>query len=124
MKRISWDGKSEKAYVVGILFKVEQNQYYKDNIWHIGRTDPFGRFYGGTMRKLLCTRSIAPDGAVYSYGRGFGVTKQIDSVELSNGIAHSLRMGRMFHINACEFVVKSYEWNKATGEISKLMFVT
>lgn len=119
VKRIIWNGKAETAQISGIIFGVEQNPYYKDNLWHIGTIDPAGRFWGGTMRKFLCTRSIAPDGAVYSYDRHFGVTKQLDYVELSNGIAHSLRQRKMFHINACEFVLKAYDWNFFTGEISK-----
>lgn len=117
VKRISWNGKSKKAFILGKLFEVEQDPYYKDNIWHVGKTDPLNRFVGGTMRKELCTRSTAPDGSVYSYDQS-KVTKRIEYVELSNGIAHSLRRRKMYHINACEFVVKAYDWNIMTGQIS------
>lgn len=117
VKRIRWNGISKRATILGTLFEVEQDPYYKDNIWHCAKTDPFKRFMGGTMRTALCTRSVVPDGSVYSYADG-KVTKQIESVELSNGFAFSVRRRKMFHINACEFVVKAYDWNILTGKIS------
>lgn len=118
VKRILWNGKSTKASIIETLFKVEQDPYYKGNIWHIAGTDPFGRFYGGTMRTQLCTRSIAPDGSFYSYSQNNGVTKQLYDIELSNGFAHSFRRKEMYYIDACKFVVKAYEWNILTGKIS------
>lgn len=118
VKRIFWDGISERAMMRETLFQVEQDPYYKENIWHVAKTDPFGRFNGGTMRTQLCTRSIAAYGSVYSYTRRSGVTKLVDRVQVSNGLAYSLRRKKMFHIDACEFAVRVYDWNILTGKIS------
>lgn len=118
VKRIIWDGISERATIREILFQVEQNPYYEKNIWHVAKTDPFGRFNGGTMRTALCTRSIDPYGSVYSYTRRSGVTLLIPNVQVSNGLAYSLSRKKMFHIDACEFAVRVYDWNILTGKVS------
>lgn len=117
MKVVSWNGKSNKARIVKIIFKVEQEARYKGNIWHVGRTDPLGRLCGGTMRTQLCTFSAPPSGSFYCFTRN-GVQKLFDDVELSNGVTWSVRKRKMYHINACEFAVKSFDWNILTGKIS------
>lgn len=117
VKTISWNGKSKTARIVRVIFKVEQEERYKGNIWHVAKTNPFGQLCGGTMRTKLCTFSAPPSGSFYCYRRD-GVKKLFDDVELSNGVAWSVRKRKMYHINACEFAVKSFDWNILTGEIS------
>lgn len=45
---IHWDGKSSKASLESIAFEVEHGQ--NSTRFNDAKADPFGRFYGGTMR--------------------------------------------------------------------------
>lgn len=63
VKLVYWDGISSLAIITGNIFEVQQDTYYNENLWHMVKTDPVGRFYGGTMPIQLCTHSSAPDGS-------------------------------------------------------------
>lgn len=45
---IQWDGKSSEAKAVNVVGEVESDM--PENRFNDGKCDPFGRFYGGTMR--------------------------------------------------------------------------
>lgn len=117
VKKVYWNGKSVVAHIIETLFRVEQNPYYDENIWHVAKVDPYGRFYGGTMRKQLCTLSTAPKGSFYRYTQR-KLKKLFGDVGISNGITWSKRLEKMFYIDACQFAINSYDYNIATGEIS------
>lgn len=115
---ICWDGRSTLAFIVWKLFKVEQSSNFSDNLWHVAKADPMGRFYGGTMRTQLCTQSSAPNGSLYRYTEYDGVRRIWNDIRLSNGIEWSIKTRQIFHIDACDFAISSFDWSRSTGKIS------
>lgn len=116
---VSWDGKSKYAFIVWTLFEVEQRSYFSGNIWHVAKVDPMGRFYGGTMRTQLCTNSSVPNGSFYYYTPYDGVWRICDNIRVSNGIEWSKKKAALYHVDACDFAIFSFNWNCSTGKISK-----
>lgn len=121
VKRVYWDGESDIAVVMETLFDVEQSSYYEGNLWHVAKVDPEHRFYGGTMRSQLCTPSSSSNGSFYRYTDSRGVRKLFGGIGISNGIEWSVKKGKLFHIDACDFAIKSYDWNRISGNLGKLI---
>lgn len=107
---VYWDGRAPTAVIMETLFEVEQSSEYSNNLWHLAKADPMGRFYGkqhslsifhfsfrmffsilnefnvflgGTMDIALCTKR--PNAAAYRFIEGVGAKTIIDGISVSNG---------------------------------------
>ncbi len=84
------------------------------NRFNDGKCDPAGRFWAGTM----ALTEEAGAGSVYTIEKNVGVTKKIDNVSISNGMAWSADHTTLYYIDSPSFKVVAYAYDKTTGHIS------
>ncbi|WP_158534880.1 SMP-30/gluconolactonase/LRE family protein [Mucilaginibacter hurinus] len=78
-----------------------------------GACDSEGRIWVGTMDM----HAEAYAGNLYRIDTNLGVTKVINDLTIPNGLVWSLDQARMYHIETMSRSVKSYIFNRQTGEI-------
>lgn len=83
-----------------------------DNRFNDGKCDPAGRFWAGTLSP---TRGQA---ALYCLGPDLSLTRKLDGLTISNGLAWSLDHATMYHIDSKAQQVKAYAYDQATGAIT------
>jgi sugar lactone lactonase YvrE len=84
------------------------------NRFNDGKCDPAGRFWAGTM-----SLSEAPNaGSVYMVERDLLITKKIESVTISNGMAWSADHKTFYYIDTPTWEVVAYDYDKDTAHIS------
>lgn len=81
---VKWDGRSAKAIVLRKLFEVDQHS--STNYFNDVKTDPFGRFYGGTKCVESCETNDRPSSGFYRYDKEKGLRKLFGHVFISNGL--------------------------------------
>ena len=85
-----------------------------NNRFNDGKCDPAGRFWAGTMS----ISEMPHQGNVYVLDRDLGISKRIEKVSISNGLAWSLDHKTFYYIDTPSFEVVGYDYNLITGEIS------
>ena len=84
------------------------------NRFNDGKCDPAGRFFAGTM-----SLSEAPNaGNVYVIEKDLAITKKLESVTVSNGMAWSADHQKFYYIDSPTFQVVSYDYDAASGNIT------
>jgi sugar lactone lactonase YvrE len=83
-----------------------------NNRFNDGKCDPRGRFLAGTMDR----HEKEASGALYSFD-GAGVTRLLDGVRISNGLAWSPDFQTVYHIDTPTREVKAYAYDLATGQV-------
>jgi len=78
-----------------------------------GKCDPAGRFLAGTMDM----NEKDPNGALYSFD-GKQVTRLLDGVTISNGLAWSVDHKTFYYIDTPTREVKAFDYDLATGQIA------
>lgn len=99
----------------------KQIEYIKDPEAHLpynrfneGKCDPMGRFWAGTM-----SLSEEPEaGSLYTLEKGASVSKKIEGVTISNGMAWNKDHTLFYYIDTPTFEVVAYDYNKWNGNIS------
>ncbi|MEO6498265.1 MAG: SMP-30/gluconolactonase/LRE family protein [Mucilaginibacter sp.] len=86
---------------------------YPANRCNDGACDADGRLYIGTMN-VNCEKDA---GNLYRIDKDFTVTKVINDLTIPNGIVWSHDQARMYFIETMSRTVKSYLFNRKTGEI-------
>lgn len=113
---VDWDGKSPKATLKRIAFEVDSDKIH--NQFNCVKADPYGRFYGGTMRtEKLGDLFEKPHAKLFRYVKGEGVTELIDNVFISNGMAWDEKLNKFYYIDSGKFDVKQYDYDPITGNI-------
>ena len=85
-----------------------------NNRFNDGKCDPEGRFWAGTM-----SSSEEPGvGNVYVLGNDLSVSRKIEAVTVSNGMAWSTDHQTFYYIDSPTFEVVSYRYDKRSGNIS------
>jgi sugar lactone lactonase YvrE len=79
-----------------------------------GRCDPAGRFWIGTMN--LDEKKEA--GNLYRINFDYQVTRILNNVSVSNGMAWSMDHKKMYYIDSPTYLVKAFDYNSETGDIS------
>ncbi|XP_017057446.1 regucalcin isoform X2 [Drosophila ficusphila] len=112
---VQWDGVSPTAKVVRTLFEVQPDQ--TDNRINDAKTDPNGRFYGGTM---ATSGDIFTQwkGELYSWQAGGKPTLLRTKVGISNGLAWDVKAKKFYFIDTNNHEVVGYDYNQATGAVS------
>ncbi|WP_018615790.1 SMP-30/gluconolactonase/LRE family protein [Segetibacter koreensis] len=85
-----------------------------ENRFNDGKCDPMGRFWAGTMS--LSEKPQA--GSLYTLEKEMAITKKIDGVTVSNGIAFSNDHSIFYYIDSPTSEVVSYDFDKRNGNIS------
>lgn len=84
------------------------------NRFNDGKCDPAGRFWAGTMS--LTETPLA--GNVYLLDKDLVVTKKIEQVSISNGMAWSRNCQTFYYIDTPTYSIVAYDYNNITGEIT------
>ncbi|XP_071118786.1 regucalcin-like [Haliotis cracherodii] len=85
-----------------------------NNRMNDGKCDPKGRVWGGTMSK-----TFAPDqGNLYCLDIDGTLTKKVEHVTISNGLAWSPDNTTMYYIDTTPHKVYAYDYDINTGNIS------
>jgi sugar lactone lactonase YvrE len=79
-----------------------------------GKCDPAGRFLAGTM----AYDQTAGAGSVYRLDRGLAVTKLLDGVTISNGLAWSADGTTMYYIDSPTQGVDAFHYDLETGRLA------
>jgi sugar lactone lactonase YvrE len=80
-----------------------------------GKVGPDGAFWVGTMHDVP---ERQPIGALYRVAPDGSVTKQIDGLTVSNGLAFSHDGALMYHADTRSFWLERWDFSAATGTIS------
>lgn len=83
----------------------------KRNRFNDGKCDPSGRFLAGSMNMDEKT----PSGALYSF-EGQSVTRLLDGVRISNGLAWSPDQKTFFYIDTPTREVKAFDYDLSNGQ--------
>jgi sugar lactone lactonase YvrE len=84
-----------------------------DHRFNDGKTDPAGRFWAGTMPLSEDTFT----GAVYRLDTQRQVTRMIENVAISNGIAWTQDAATMYYIDSLTRNVVAYDYDNEAGTI-------
>lgn len=92
----------------------DPENHLPNNRFNEGKCDPAGRFWAGTM-------SLSEDanaGSVYFLGSDLSVTKTIEKVSISNGMAWSMDHRVFYYIDTPTFDVVAFDYDVNTGDIN------
>nr|ADI77977.1 Smp-30 protein [Drosophila melanogaster] len=112
---VQWDGVSAVAKVTRTLFEVQPD--LKENRLNDAKTDPNGRFYGGTM---AASGDIFTQwkGELYSWQAGGQPNAIRSKVGISNGLAWDVKAKKFYFIDTNNHEVLAYDYNQSTGAVS------
>lgn len=85
-----------------------------------GKCDPAGRFWAGTMA-YDCTEGA---GNLYCLEADGSVGKKLDQLTISNGLVWNAAATKFYFIDSLTYQVDSFDYDRATGEISNKSVVT
>lgn len=119
-KVIRWDGKSANGVVLRTAFEVETDPFFQTNRFNDAKTDPFGRFYGGTQRLSGCggPHSLA-NASFYRFDKVGGVKQLFENIYISNGLTWNTKTNKFYYIDSCSYDVKEFDYDGATGDLCK-----
>lgn len=119
---IRWDGKSPKGEFVRTVFEVEKN--ITTNRFNDGKSDPAGRFFGGTQRLAECDNSCkTPNASLYSYDQSNGLRRVLKDIFISNGltwIKKSVSTYTFYYIDSCTRYLLAFDYDIRSGSMGKL----
>lgn len=82
------------------------------------KVGPDGKFYIGTQSSKRKGTGDAVDGKLYSIDTDGKVRVLLDGLILSNGFDWSMDEKRLYHTDSDTKIIKEYDFDKETGEIS------
>jgi sugar lactone lactonase YvrE len=89
------------------------------NRFNDGKVGPDGRFWAGTMSHT----DEPKKGSFYVFDKDHTVTKKIDNLSISNGMAWSADHKTFYYIDTPTYTVVAYDFDKDRGEISRKRIV-
>ncbi|XP_060625827.1 regucalcin-like [Anolis sagrei] len=91
-----------------------------NNRFNDGKVDPMGRYFAGTMAEETAPGVRARhQGALYTLPPDCCVMKQIEKVDISNGLDWSLDHRTFFYIDSLTYAVHAFNYDVCTGEIDR-----
>ncbi|XP_062983576.1 regucalcin-like [Elgaria multicarinata webbii] len=89
-----------------------------NNRFNDGKVDPMGRFFAGTMAEETAPGLRARhQGALYTLFPDRCVMKQLEQVDISNGLDWSLDHRTFFYIDSLAYAVNAFNYELYTGKI-------
>lgn len=104
-----FDPESEK-----LEWLADVDNLLSENRCNDGRCDSYGRLWVGTMNMNFKENC----GALYCINQQHEVSKKLEDVSISNGLAWSIDNKRLFYIDSPTRLVKSFLFDEETGDIS------
>uniref|UniRef100_A0A8D0GHZ1 Regucalcin n=1 Tax=Sphenodon punctatus TaxID=8508 RepID=A0A8D0GHZ1_SPHPU len=102
---------------VTTITELEQDK--PNNRFNDGKVDPCGRFFAGTMAEETKPGVRARcQGALYTLLPDHCVVKQLDQLDISNGLDWSLDHGTFFHVDSLAYAVHAFSYDECTGQIA------
>jgi len=89
------------------------------NRFNDGKCDPAGRFWAGTMS----IKDEAGAGNVYMLDKNEQLSKMIEHVSISNGLAWSLDHKTFYYIDTPTYKIAAYDYDVISGQITNKRFV-
>jgi len=84
-----------------------------DNRLNEGKTDPDGRFWIGSMSDA----GQASRGSLYTIEKDKTITRKLDGLSISNGLAWDADRNRFYHIDTPSRKVIAYDYDRESGNI-------
>ncbi len=81
-----------------------------------GKIDPVGRFWVGTM--VEDSNAAIATGSLYSFDAAAGLTEQLDTVTISNGLSWSPDGSVMYHADSPKRQIRAYNFDAVHGTVS------
>lgn len=117
-KVIRWNGRTSTAVVIRVAFEIETEPFYQTNRFNDAKTDPFGRFYGGTQRLNGCDGPFTlANASFYRFDLEGGVKRLFQDIFISNGLTWNMKTNTFYYIDSCAFDVKAFDYDGATGDL-------
>ena len=91
---------------------------YEISYGNDAKVGPDGRFYIGTLSKKRAGVGTEVDGKLYSIDKNGNVKILLDRLILSNGFDWSMDEKRFYHTDSDTEIIKEYQFDKQSGEIS------
>lgn len=114
-KIIRWDGHSSKAELVRSVFQIENEEKFNTR-FNDAKSDPSGRFFGGTQRFDECNGPYdMANASLYSYDQKTGVKHLRKDVFISNGLTWI--NNKFYYIDSCAYDVKEFDYDATTGDL-------
>jgi sugar lactone lactonase YvrE len=89
------------------------------NRFNDGKCDPAGRFWAGTM-----SHTDEPEkGSLYLLGKDLSVTRKIENVSISNGLAWSPDQNTFYYIDSPTKKVAAFQFDKTNGNIENKRYI-
>ncbi|ULQ57777.1 SMP-30/gluconolactonase/LRE family protein [Flavihumibacter rivuli] len=85
------------------------------NRYNDGKPDPSGRFWVGSMS----LKEEKGAGSLYRIDHDHSVHRMINKVSISNGLAWDVERNLFYYIDTLTSVVMAYDYDPATGDISR-----
>lgn len=113
-KVIRWNGKSSKAKLIRTIFEVDGN--VTTTRFNDAKSDPAGRFFGGTMRIDECNKTDESNAGFYRYDTQNDVQQLKNNIFISNGLTWVGQTQKFYYIDSCAYDVIESDNNIDTGE--------
>lgn len=124
ISEIEWNGSDSIAKVVREIFSVEAGEEFENNNFNIAKASPHTcQFYGGTFRGILCSSEPGKIASLYDYSKLTGVKRLVKDLKISGGLDWNIAKNLFYHVESCELLIREYDWNPITGDISELKVV-
>lgn len=108
---IFWDGQSDTASIIDVLFEVETDPAYARTNIHFAKIDPENRLYLGTTRGDFCSKdSTVPDGSFYLYTKERGLQQITGGIRVAGGYGWNLREKLYYGVDDCSNDVIQYSY--------------
>ncbi|WP_312094926.1 SMP-30/gluconolactonase/LRE family protein [Niallia sp.] len=96
-------------------FIADPEQNIEHNRFNDGKCDASGRLWAGTM----CRDGKTKDAALYCLDKDGKLTKKINQLRISNGMAWTSNNHYLYHIDTPSQKVTRYEYDIETGDLGK-----
>jgi len=91
----------------------DPERHRPDNRFNDGKCDPAGRFWCGTMQVTPTSKA----GSLYRLDPDGRVSRMIEGVGVSNGLAWDVERRVMYYIDTTDHCVSAFDYDPATGAI-------
>ncbi|CAH1775554.1 unnamed protein product [Owenia fusiformis] len=107
---------ADRTTVTPLAEEVDQGT---QNRFNDGKCDPKGRLWAGTMgHEPVPTQLELEMGSLYRLDLEGQLTKWVEKVSISNGLAWDLEKSTMYYIDSIPKVVYAFDYDNKTGDIS------
>lgn len=84
-----------------------------NNRFNDGKCDPLGRFWAGSM----ALQESPECGSLYAMEENLSITKKIENITISNGMAWDMKRGVFYYIDTPSLEVSGFDYDILTGSI-------